>query len=125
MQLKDSFLLYQASTDGHLSLSEIKKSLAVVNKAFKPAGLNFQLKGRDYSTNDTWFQLFGPTTVYNKDAKTALHKGTKKTLNIYSTGFAHMNWRGLSGYATFPWNVTNAVGLRICLTRCCGCLTFV
>ena len=83
--------------------------IAVLNAAYKPAGLYFKLEGSDYKTRRAWFELFGPTPALDRIVKTALHKGTKGTLNIYSTGFLSAATRSLLGYSTWPWDVSAAV----------------
>ena len=99
----------QSTKDGHISASQMRKQIAVLNDAFEPAKLKFNLVGSDYKTNLGYFNNFGPDSALDSQIKTALHRGNKGTLNIYSTGFVSRPVAGLLGYATWPWNVAAAV----------------
>lgn len=52
----------------------------MLNKAYEPSNLGFKLVGTDYYQNATWAN---EPDKYEKELKTALHKGNMRTLNIY------------------------------------------
>lgn len=91
-----------------ISLAKINASIAVLNNAYSNAtgGFNtpfrFVLAGVTRTTNSSWFNMcMGSTAETN--AKSALHVGNARTLNIYSAGAC-----GLLGWATFPQNYASA-----------------
>jgi Pregnancy-associated plasma protein-A len=93
------FHVLQSSTDpnGSVTDAQISEQMRVLNNAFAPAGLNFLLVAVDRTTNDAWYSLgFGTTT--EREAKTALRRGGKESLNIYTAALDGFTL----GYAFFP-----------------------
>ena len=92
--------------NGWVPDAQIASQITVLNKAFAGqfGGLatvtpfKFVLAGTDTTVNATWFALSrgGATETA---MKTALRKGTKADLNIYSANLS----KGLLGWSTFPW----------------------
>ncbi|KAG8898182.1 hypothetical protein FRB99_007626 [Tulasnella sp. 403] len=87
---------------GHLTASQIKKQIKVLNEDYSDGHITFKLKDTDYTTNTAWFEGLGPGNPINTAVKNKLRKGGKKALNVYSTGFVSGSGAGLLGYATFP-----------------------
>jgi hypothetical protein len=91
-------------TSGKLTTTQINRQLTVLNNAYASAGFSFRLAGSETTTNADWFSIaFPPSGNEPRDAramKTALHKGTKAALNVYSVTFSD----GTLGYAQFPFS---------------------
>lgn len=68
----------------------------MLNDAFQ-GKFKFVLVGTDRTRNDAWYRM-GYGSTAELQAKTALRKGTYKTLNLYSANLGG----GLLGWATFP-----------------------
>ena len=83
--------------NGDIPDSQINSQIDVLNDAYAPWGWSFTLAGVDRTTNVTWFTL-GPGTTAERQAKTALRKGTADDLNLYLANPGG----GLLGWATFP-----------------------
>ncbi len=60
--------------------AKLQEQLQVLNKAYDPSNLAFNLVGTDYTLNATWAN---DPDAYETPMKTALHKGDSRTLNIY------------------------------------------
>ena len=93
---------------GAVSTTQINNQIAVLNAAYSGAtgGVNtpfrFQLVAVDITTNNTWYTA-GPGTTAQTQMKTALRRGAKGDLNIYTNNIGG----GLLGYATFPSSYTS------------------
>ena len=104
------------SGGGDVSDSRISDQIAVLNKAYSgsdtPAPgqaasvqatsntpFRFVLAGTDRTSNSTWYTM-SPGSSAERNAKTALRKGTAKDLNLYLASPGG----GLLGWATFPWD---------------------
>jgi Pregnancy-associated plasma protein-A len=85
------------SSNGGVSDTMINDQMRVLNDAFLSTGISFTLVSVDRTTNDTWYNLSSGTTAETQ-MKTALRKGGKDALNIYSANLGG----GLLGWATFP-----------------------
>jgi hypothetical protein len=89
-------------TSGKLTSSQINSQLSVLNNAYASSGFSFRLVGTETTTNADWYSIAFPASGAEpsdaKAMKTALHKGTKAALNLYSTTFSD----GTLGYAQFP-----------------------
>ncbi|MDI1446689.1 zinc metalloprotease [Polyangium sp. 6x1] len=83
--------------NGDIPQSQIDDSLKVLNDAYSPWGVTFNLVSVDRTTNSTYYTA-GPGTTAEKNMKTALRQGTADDLNIYSSNPGG----GLLGWATFP-----------------------
>ena len=93
------FHIIQSSTDstGSVTANMITNQMTVLNNAYSAAGISFQLVSTDRTTNDAWYTV-QPGTTAETQMKTALHKGGKESLNLYTGGIGG----GLLGWATFP-----------------------
>jgi hypothetical protein len=90
--------------NGDVPDTQIADQIKVLNSAYASAGTTFNLVGTDRTTNADWYNNIGPGTTQEKAAKTALRKGTKADLNLYSANPGG----GLLGWATFPSDYTKA-----------------
>ncbi|HEY0239484.1 MAG TPA: zinc metalloprotease [Friedmanniella sp.] len=99
---------------GGVSRSRIKKQISVLNKAYAgkssssstKTGFSFKLKATDKTKSSEWYDWTSPDVDESDDiaAKTALHRGTFRDLNLYLTSLSD----DLLGYATFPFDTTVA-----------------
>jgi hypothetical protein len=71
----------------------------VLNAAFGPANFTFTLGGVTRTRNDVWYRM-GSGSAAEQQAKAALRKGGRATLNLYSAQLGD----GLLGWATFPFS---------------------
>jgi hypothetical protein len=83
--------------NGDVPDSQIASQINVLNAAYASTGWSFQLVSTDRTTNSTWYTL-GPGTTAERQAKTALRRGTADDLNLYTANPGG----GLLGWATFP-----------------------
>lgn len=91
------FHVVAASTslsDGYIPDSQLTQQLAVMNSNYAPHGISFVLKGTDRTINTQWANNNGEIAM-----KTALRKGTYRSLNIY---FQKTLGGGNLGYCYFP-----------------------
>lgn len=86
-------------SNGDVPQSQITNQIAVLNAAYAPLGWSFNLVSTDRTTNATWYTMT-PGTTAERQAKTALRRGTADDLNIYSANIG----QGLLGWSTFPWD---------------------
>lgn len=90
---------------GNISQTTIDQQIAVLNNAYAGAtggvttNYRFTLVSVDRTTNSSWYTCTNGTTA-ERSMKTALHKGGKNALNLYSNNMGS----GLLGWATFPWD---------------------
>jgi hypothetical protein len=87
---------------GHIPKSQITAQIDVMNVAYYPSGLQWQLAEITHTTNEGWFNNAGPDTDEQTAMKATLRKGGVADLNVYSVGFNSGAGAGLLGYATFP-----------------------
>src|SRR5690606_38846720 len=74
----------------------VADQLAVLNDAYAPAGVSFQLAGYQDVNNDAWYTTSGGSS--ETAMKSELRQGSADDLNMY---FNNMGG-GLLGWATFP-----------------------
>lgn len=93
------FHVIQSSTssNGGVTDTMIKNQIAVLNAAFSPGNVSFNLVSINRVTNNTWFTA-GYRSTAEADMKKALRKGGKESLNFYTANIGG----GLLGWATFP-----------------------
>jgi Pregnancy-associated plasma protein-A len=96
---------------GAVTRQQVRDQIKVMNDGFRgvtspeaaPTKFRFVLKKLHYVANDDWFNWEinddGTETEAGTEAKTALHRGGWRTLNVYVT-----NLQVYLGYATFPQN---------------------
>ncbi|WP_426748480.1 zinc metalloprotease [Myxococcus faecalis] len=83
--------------NGDITTAMITNQIAVLNAAYANTPFRFTLTATDRTTNSTWYNL-GSGSSAERAMKTALRKGGKNALNIYSANLSG----GLLGWATFP-----------------------
>ncbi|AKF84607.1 hypothetical protein MFUL124B02_01505 [Myxococcus fulvus 124B02] len=83
--------------NGDITTAMITNQMAVLNAAYANTPFKFTLVSTDRTTNTTWYNL-GSGSSAERAMKTALRKGGKNALNIYSANLSG----GLLGWATFP-----------------------
>lgn len=92
--------------NGDITDAMIANQIAVLNAAYAGnapggsganTGFTFKLVSTDRTTNSTWYNLSQGSTA-ERNMKTALRKGGKNALNLYSANLGG----GLLGWATFP-----------------------
>jgi hypothetical protein len=85
--------------NGDVPPQQIDDQISVMNASYAATGWSFHLVGVDRTTNATWYTM-SPGSQAEKQAKSALRRGTAKDLNLYSANPGG----GLLGWATFPWD---------------------
>ncbi|HET9316141.1 MAG TPA: zinc metalloprotease [Vicinamibacteria bacterium] len=88
--------------NGDVPDSMINNQISVLNSAYASTGWSFQLVSTDRTTNTTWYTMT-PGSTAERQAKTALRRGTADDLNLYSANIG----QGLLGWATFPSDYTS------------------
>ena len=95
---------------GGVTRQQVVRQIRVLNRGYRgdtsPRAANahfrFVLRRVDRTANDDWYawdlNLDGTETDAVREAKRALHRGTRATLNIYVAGLQD----GFLGYSTFP-----------------------
>lgn len=83
-------------SQGNIADKMITDQIAVLNAAFAP-NFTFILLGTTRTTNPTWW-IVGYGSNAERSMKTALRRGTARTLNMYTANLGG----GLLGWATFP-----------------------
>ena len=97
------------AANGDISAADIDAQIKVLNDSYggttggAPTVFKFVLAKTDRTTNASWFTMTRDSAE-EKAAKTTLHQGNEKTLNIYSVESAG----SVLGWATFPWDYTKA-----------------
>ena len=86
------------STSGAGDVSSlVPEQITVLNDAYRPARVKFDLVGIDVTANDAWYNV-GIGSKEEKAMKNALRRGGSNALNFYTANLGG----GLLGWATFP-----------------------
>ncbi|QSQ11717.1 zinc metalloprotease [Myxococcus landrumensis] len=88
--------------NGDLTTAMITNQMNVLNAAYANTPFKFTLTATTRTTNSAWFTGIGNATT-ERAVKTALRKGGKNALNLYSAAPSG----GLLGWATFPSSYTS------------------
>ena len=83
------------AADGNVSDAKIQAQMRVLNQTFAGTGFSFSLASVDRTTNADWY--FMTSSLDERAAKDALHRGDASHLNLYTNEGA-----GFLGWATFP-----------------------
>ena len=104
-----------AGTEGNISNDDVQRQIDVLNEAYAgrgpggtgaPTPFKFRLADKDpidRTPSDAWFNMTYsdvPSDV-ERDAKKALNKGDKSTLNIYTANLGD----DTLGWARWPWEI--------------------
>ncbi len=92
------FHILHNGTQGYLPDRQLKAQVALLNRTYAPALIEFTIADVDLHENDAWF-THEPGTDAEIEMKTELGKDTAGSLNVYTAEPGG----GLLGYATFPW----------------------
>lgn len=84
---------------GSVPADTIVEQMKILNDAFIPSGLYFEVVESNVYQNSSWYNLSYYGTVQG-EMKRALRKGGKDALNLYITKISG----GILGYATFPFS---------------------
>ncbi|KAK2612548.1 hypothetical protein QQS21_001486 [Conoideocrella luteorostrata] len=79
---------------GWLTDEEISGQMKILNDAYAPSNLTFNLAGTTRTKNASWADK---PEIFEKDLKTKLHRGTSRTLNLY-----YAPGLGAGGVCVFP-----------------------
>ncbi|RYP76949.1 hypothetical protein DL771_001502 [Monosporascus sp. 5C6A] len=85
----------EAEEDGYVTEQQLNDQFDVLNAAFAPHGITFNLLGKDWTVNPFW------ADDYEVEYKEALRQGDYGTLNVY---FLRRPAFDSLGYCTFPGN---------------------
>ncbi|KAI1505770.1 hypothetical protein F5X99DRAFT_367635 [Biscogniauxia marginata] len=88
-----------STADGYLTQTMVNDQLAVLNAAYAPHSITFNLVSTDWTVNSNWAADGSELAM-----KRALRKGTYADLNLYFLGNLG---GGLLGYCYFPDNVSS------------------
>lgn len=94
------------TANGDIPESWLDNQVAALNTAYSggtggvDTGFRFHKAGSDRTTNASWFADVDMGTAEETAMKTALRKGSYRTLNVYTVDLT--NTGGLLGWATFP-----------------------
>lgn len=85
-----------SEANGNISQAKVDNQMAVLNAAYAPHNISFNLVATTRTTNSAWYTgCYGSAET---TMKSALHQGDATTLNIYSC----RPGSGILGYAYFP-----------------------
>ncbi|KAI1816662.1 metalloprotease [Poronia punctata] len=111
--VKAYFHVVAASTsvsDGYVTQAMLDDQISVMNDAYGPHGITFQLAGADWTVNANW-----AADGAEQQMKKALRKGTYSDLNIYFLGNLG---GGLLGYCYFPTSSHSSGSSNFILDGC-------
>jgi len=89
-------------TKGNIPQAQIQAQIDVLNGAYNPWGISFELDSVDRTDNAAWYTM-SPGTIEEREAKSSLVIDPYTHLNMYFAGIGH----GLLGWSTFPWSLDN------------------
>jgi hypothetical protein len=92
------FHIIHQGTQGYLPDRRLKAQVALLNRTYAPASIQFKIADVNLHENQSWF-THEPGSDAEVEMKTTLGTDTAGSLNIYTAEPGG----GLLGYATFPW----------------------
>ena len=96
------FHIIHQGTQGYLPDRQLKAQVALLNRSYAPAAIEFKIADVNLHENESWFH-HEPGSDAEVEMKTTLGTDTARFLNIYTAEPGG----GLLGYATFPWWYAN------------------
>lgn len=96
-------VISSTSGQGNVPESQLDAQILVLNAAFAAHGFSFAKAGVTRTARNDWFTM-GYGSQDEAEAKSALHQGTRRALNIYTANPGG----GLLGWATFPWSASSS-----------------
>jgi hypothetical protein len=85
--------------EGYVHLDQISAQQQVLNEAYAPFNIRFDLRTIEYVNNSEWFTKINYGSQTELAMKRKLRKGGAGDLNVYTTKLGG----GLLGFATFPF----------------------
>jgi Pregnancy-associated plasma protein-A len=92
------FHIIHQGTQGYLPDRQLKAQVALLNRTYAPASIEFKIADVNLHENQSWF-THEPGSDAEIEMKTTLGTDTAGSLNMYTAEPRG----GLLGYATFPW----------------------
>lgn len=93
----------RAEQYGRLDRGRINSQIDVLNRCFRPAGIQFRLASVDETANRAWFRMT-PGSREERLAKASLAKSPARVLNVFSAGPRD----GSLGWSSLPWRSASA-----------------
>ncbi|KAH7098099.1 metalloprotease [Auriculariales sp. MPI-PUGE-AT-0066] len=88
---------------GNLTDEAVHSQIDVINKAYKKTGVSFSLVEINRRQNASWYNIVEDTDKRQIEMKTALRKGGREAMNVYTISLGYDDGTGgLLGYATLP-----------------------
>lgn len=92
------FHIIHQGAQGYLPDRQLKAQVALLNRTYAPAAIQFKIADVNLHENQSWF-THEPGSDAEIEMKTTLGTDTAGSLNLYTAEPGG----GLLGYATFPW----------------------
>lgn len=106
----------KSTNAGSVTQATVNQQVRVMNTAYNPFNIFFNLQGTDFTANNAW--AVGATDQDDFDMKQTLRRGTYKALNIYlQTDLVG----GILGKCSLPTNVGTSPSPQLYIGDGCNC----